>query len=67
MVVRVCVWCMYACYSYYEEDPEDELQVVHCIEPDNDDESNEVVFLFDVENGLESVPETDGYQGDHGC
>ena len=28
MVVCVCVWCMYACYSYYEENPEDELQVV---------------------------------------
>ena len=26
--VRVCMWWMYACYSYYEEDPEDELQVV---------------------------------------
>ena len=25
--VRVCMWWMYACYSYYEGDPEDELQV----------------------------------------
>ena len=29
MVVRVCVWWMYVCYSYCEEDPDDELQVVN--------------------------------------
>ena len=59
------VWCMYVRYNYYEDDPEDELQVVDSVQSDDDDEGDEVVFLLDVEDGLKAVPEADRHQCDH--
>ena len=56
---------MYAWYSYHKEDPEDELQVVDGVQSDDDDEGDEVVFLADIEDGLEAVPEADRHERDH--
>ena len=63
--VYVCMLCMYAWCIYYEEDPEDKLQVVDGVESDDDDEGDEVVLLADVEDGLEAVPEADRHERDH--
>ena len=63
--MRVFEWCVYVWYIYYENDPEDELQVVDGVQSDDDDQGDEVVFLLDVEDGLEAVPEADRHQRDH--
>ena len=63
--VYVCMLCMYAWCIYYEEDPEDKLQVVDGVQSDDDDEGDEVVLLADVEDGLEAVPEADRHERDH--
>ena len=53
--------------AHHCENPDNELNVVDCVEADEDDAGNKVVFLLDVDDCLDTVPKTDRRQGDHRC